>query len=69
MTNISKLPLDKIVHSSVENYFKNSNDAKHMKEGYTFSKTLKFETSGKPICTNLISNKYFTLEGDMGGLL
>ena len=26
-TNISKLPLDKIVHSSVENYFKNSNDA------------------------------------------
>ena len=68
MTNISKLPLDKIVHSSVENYFKDRNDAKHMKEGYTFSKTLKFETSGKPIHTNLISNKYFTHEGDMGGL-
>ena len=62
-TNISKLPLDKIVHSSVENYFKNSNDAKHIKEGYTFSKTLKFETSGKPMRINLISNKYFILEG------
>ena len=63
MTNISKLPLDKIVHFSIENYFKNSNDAKHIKESYTFSKTLKFETSGKPMPINLISNKYFILEG------
>ena len=38
-TNISKLPSDKIVHSSVKNYFKNSNDAKHIKEGCTFSET------------------------------
>ena len=62
-TKISKLPFDKIVHSSLENYFKNSNDAKRIKEGYTFSKTLKFETSGKPMRINLISSRYFILEG------
>ena len=62
-SNISQLPLSKIVHSVVEKYFQKSGDSKHIKEGYTFSKTLKFETSGKPMRVNIVNEKHFLLEG------
>ena len=52
------LPLSKIVHSVVEKYFQESGDSKHIKERYTFSKTLKFETS-----VNIVNEKHFLLEG------
>ena len=62
-SNISQLPLSKIIHSVVEKYFQKSGDSKHIKEGYTFSKTLKFDTSGKPMRVNIINEKHFLLEG------
>ncbi len=34
-----------------------------MREGYSLSKTLRFETSGGPIRLNLFHEKYFLLEG------
>eukprot|EP00112_Aurelia_sp_Birch-Aquarium-sp1_P002214 Seg1237.4 transcript_id=Seg1237.4/GoldUCD/mRNA.D3Y31 product="hypothetical protein" protein_id=Seg1237.4/GoldUCD/D3Y31 len=57
------LPLGKIVHSGVESFFEKSGDEKHIKEGYTFSRTLKFETSGKPMRINFIDENLFVLEG------
>ena len=62
-SNISQLPLSEILHSVVEKYFQKSGDSKHIKEGYTFSKTLKFETSGKPMLVNVVNKKHFLLEG------
>ena len=62
-SNISQLPLSKIVHSVVKKYVQKSGDSKHIKEGYTFSKTLKFETSGKPMRVNIVNEKHFLLEG------
>ena len=53
-SSISQLPLSKIVHSVVEKYFQKSGDSKHIKEVYTFSKTLKFEASGKPMRVNIV---------------
>jgi len=38
-----------ITHSVVEKYFELTSDEKHVKEGYVFSKTKKFETFGKPM--------------------
>ena len=58
-----QLSLSKIVHSVVERYFQKSGDSKHIKEGYTFSETLKFETSGKAMCFNIVNEKHFLLEG------
>ena len=57
-SNISQLPLSEIVHSVVERYFQKSGDSKHIKEGYIFSKTLKFETSGKPMRVNIVNEKH-----------
>ena len=62
-SNISQLPLSEIVHSVVEKCFQKSGDSKHIKEGYIFSKTLKFETSGKPVRVNIVNEKHFLLEG------
>ena len=62
-SSISQLPLSKIVHSVFETYFQKSGDSKHIKEGYTFSKTLKFETSDKPMRVNIVNEKHFLLEG------
>ena len=59
----SGLPLDKITHSGVEKFFEQSGDQKHIKEVYTFSKTLKFETSGKPMRIFMLNENYFLLEG------
>ena len=57
------LPLNKIVHSGVESFFEKSGDKKHINEGYMFSRTLKFETSGKPMRINIIDENLFVLEG------
>ena len=43
--------------------FQKQQQCKTHQEGYTFKKTLKFNTSGKPMRINVISNKYFILEG------
>ena len=61
--SLAEIPRNRIMHSGVEKYFENSGDAKHIKEGFTFSKTLKFETSGKPMRVATIQRKYFVLEG------
>jgi len=54
-----------ITHSVVEKYFELTSDKKHVKEGYAFSKTKKFETFGKPMRINLLPNQnsMFVLEG------
>lgn len=53
-----------MTHSVVEDFFKNANDKRHLTEGYAFSKTKKFETSGKPLRINLLPNcNMFLLEG------
>ena len=35
-------------------FFKRATDTKHLTVGFVFSKTKKFETSGKPIQSNLL---------------
>jgi len=54
-----------VTHSAVEHFFKRATDTKHLTEGYAFSKTKKFETSGKPIRINLLPDhdNMFLLEG------
>lgn len=54
-----------MTHSTVEEYFKLAGDKRHVTEGYAFSKTKKFETSGKSIQINhLFSHEQkFLLEG------
>ena len=61
-SNIPQFPLSKIVHSAVEKYFQKSGESKHIKEGYAFSKTLKFEASGKLMRVNIVNEKHFLLE-------
>ena len=61
--NLENIPSKLITHSVVEKYFKNSGENRHVREGYTFSKTLKFETSGRPMRVNLTDERYFLLEG------
>ena len=46
-SSLAGIPI--VIHSVVENYFELTSDEKHLTEGYTFSKTKKFETSGKPM--------------------
>ena len=57
--NLENIPFKLITHFVVEKYFEN----RHVREGYTFSKTLKFETSGRPMRVNLKDERYFLLEG------
>ena len=42
-------------HSVVEEFFQKTNDRRHLDKGYGFSKTKKFETSGKQLRANLLS--------------
>lgn len=54
-----------VTHSVVEKYFELASNEKHVTEGYAFSKTKMFETSGKPMRINLLPNQnnMFVLEG------
>lgn len=45
-----------ITHSLVEQFFHKSEGKRHLMQGYAFSKTQKFETSGKPLQINLLKN-------------
>ena len=60
-SNIDQVP--PITHSIVENFFKKTNDKRHLTEGYAFSVTKKFETSGKPMQVN------FDLKAEDGAFL
>ncbi len=61
--SLTGIPVEKVSHSGVEQYFSKSIEKRHMREGYSLSKTLKFETSGRSIRLNLFDEKYFLLEG------
>ncbi len=61
--SLAGIPVAKITHSGVEDYFAKSVEKRHMKEGYSLSKTSKFETSGRPIRLNLFNEKHFLLDG------
>ena len=53
-----------ITHSIVENYFAKAEGKRHLLEGYAFSKTKKFETSGKRIEINVFQeHNMFLLRG------
>ena len=53
-----------LTHAVVEDFFKQTNDRRHVTEGYAFSKTKKFETSGKQMRINLLPGyDMFLLEG------
>lgn len=62
-SSLAGIPI--VTHSVVENYFEMTSDVKHVREGYVFSRTKKFETSGKPLRINLLPNhnNMFVLEG------
>ena len=57
--------IPEVKHSVVEEFFQNSEEKRHLSDGYAFSKTKKFETSGKPLRINLLPgcNNMFLLEG------
>ena len=38
-----------VTHSVVENFYQKTNDKRHLTQGYAYSTTKKFETSGKPM--------------------
>ena len=59
--------IPEVKHSVVEELFQNSEEKRHLTDGYAFSKTKKFETSGKPLRINLLPgcNNMFLLEGHM----
>eukprot|EP00112_Aurelia_sp_Birch-Aquarium-sp1_P025441 Seg8445.1 transcript_id=Seg8445.1/GoldUCD/mRNA.D3Y31 product="hypothetical protein" protein_id=Seg8445.1/GoldUCD/D3Y31 len=61
--NIQSFPLENISHSDIESYFCDSGDKKHQEQGYVFSKTQKFETSGRPMQVMIIKETYILLEG------
>ena len=61
--NIQTVPLGKISHSDIERYFAKSGDKKHQEQGYMFSKSQKFETSGRPMQVVIVKEKYLLLEG------
>ena len=54
-----------VKHPIVEEFFQNSREKRHLADSYAFSKTKKFETSGKPLPINLLSgcNDMFLLQG------
>ena len=45
-SSLEEIP--EVNHSVVEEFFQNSEEKRHLTDGYAFSKTNKFETSGKP---------------------
>ena len=51
------------MHSVVEEFFQNSGEKRHLTDGYAFSKTKKFGTSGKPLRINLLPGCNDMLEG------
>ena len=61
--NIQTVSLGKISHSDIERYFVKSGDKKHQEQGYMFSKSQKFETSGRPMQVMIVKEKYLLLEG------
>ena len=61
-TSLQDVPA--LTHAVVEEFFKQTDDKRHVTEGYAFSKTKKFETSGKPMRLNLLpGHDMFLLEG------
>ena len=61
-TSLEELPA--LTHAIVEDFFRKTNDKRHVTEGYAFSKTKKVETSGRPIRLNLLpDHAMFLLEG------
>ena len=59
-TSLNEIPT--ITHSVVEKYFELAEGKRHLKEGYAFSKTEKFETSGKLLRIDLLpeqNNMFF----------
>ena len=61
-TSLQEVPA--LTHAIVEDFFRQTNDKRHVTEGYVFSKTKKFEMSGKPIRLNLLpDHDMFLLEG------
>ena len=61
-TSLERVP--EMKHSVVEDFFKNAKDKRHLTNGYAFSKTKKFETSGKPLRINMLpDSNMFLLEG------
>ena len=61
-TSLQDVPA--LTHAVVEDFFRQTNDKRHVTEGYAFSKTKKFETSGKPVRLNLLpDHDMFLLEG------
>lgn len=61
-TSLNGIPV--ITHSTVENYFDKAEGKRHLLEGYAFSKTKKFETSGKRIEINVLQDhNMFLLRG------
>ena len=61
-TSLQDVPA--LTHAIVEDFVRQTNDKRHVTEGYAFSKTKKFETSGKPITLNLLpDHDMFLLEG------
>jgi len=51
-TSIQDVPA--LTHAVVEDFFSQTKDKRHVTEGYAFSKTKQFETSGKPIRLTVI---------------
>ena len=61
-TSLQDVPA--FTHGVVEDFFRQTNNKRHVTEGYAFSKTKKFETSGKPVRLNLLpDHDMFLLEG------
>jgi len=62
-TSLENIPV--VTHSAVEHFFKRASDTEHLTQNYAFSRTKKFETSGKPIRINRLPDhdKMFLLEG------
>lgn len=64
MSSLAGIPSN--THMVVEKYLELTSDEKHVMEGYVFSKTKKFETSGKTMQIKLLLNQnMFVLEGYM----
>ena len=61
-TSLQDVPA--LTHAIVEDFVRWTNDKRHVTEGYSFSKTKKIETLGKPIRLNLVTDHdIFLLEG------
>ena len=49
-SSLEEIP--EVKHSVVEEFFQNSEEKRHLTDGYAFSKAKKIETSGKPLRIN-----------------